>query len=119
MRHDKRKSVRRAVRYSAWMVREDDGMHGCALFDISETGARIEVEDSEKIPDQFMLLLSGNGKARRKCRVVWRKARQIGVRFEKRLAPNDRAKMLVKFDEAPLVPVDDAPQPATAETAES
>ena len=117
MLKDKRKSQRRSVRYTAWMAREGDALHGCALSDISETGARIDVEDSEKTPDQFVLLLSGNGKARRKCRVVWRKPRQIGVKFEKRLAADDRAKMVVKFDEAPLAPSEDAPHLAPAEDA--
>lgn len=121
MLNDKRKSLRRSVRYTAWMVREGDELHGCALFDISETGARIEVEDSQNIPDQFMLLLSGNGKARRKCRVVWRQPHQIGVKFETRLAPDDRAKMPMKFDEAPLAPAEDAPHlaPPGAEPADT
>jgi hypothetical protein len=73
-------------------------LHGCALSDISDTGARIDVEDAKTIPDHFVLLLSGNGKARRKCRVVWRKATQIGLTFERPLAASDRATLVPKLD---------------------
>jgi hypothetical protein len=112
MLNDKRKSTRRSVRYSAWIVREGDDLHGCALFDISETGARIEVEDTTSIPELFVLLLSGNGKARRACRVVWRQPSQLGVIFEKRLANDDHAKLVVKFDDAPLAPAQHEPSEA-------
>jgi hypothetical protein len=119
MLNDKRKAARRSVRYNAWIVRGDEELHGCALFDISETGARIDVENSETIPDKFVLLLASNGKARRRCRVVWRQPNQIGVKFETRLAANDRAKLVIKFDEAPLAPAQDADEEAAVKPAEA
>jgi hypothetical protein len=121
MINDKRKALRRSVRYTAWIVREGEALHGCALFDISETGARIDVEDSDAVPEQFVLLLSGNGKARRRCRVVWRQPNQIGVKFETRLAADDRARLVVKFDEAPLAPAqdEDTGEAAAVKTAEA
>ena len=91
-----RKSLRRQLRYTAWLVLEGDQLHGCVLADASDTGARLEVEDSKTVPDTFMLLLAGNGSAQRTCRVVWRKPKQVGVKFERRLA---------KHDPATLVPV--------------
>jgi hypothetical protein len=86
------------MRYSAWLALEGDVLHGCAISDISETGARIDVEDSDTLPDTFVLLLSGNGAARRKCRVVWRQPRQIGVTFGPRLAPDERAGLVPAMD---------------------
>lgn len=100
MYKDKRKSVRRQMRYTAWLVLDDDALQGCALSDISETGARIDVEDSDTVPDGFLLRLSGNGAARRKCRVVWRKPQQIGVKFEARLAASDRAGLVPHTEQA-------------------
>ena len=79
---DKRKAPRRQMRYSAWLAYDGDDMRGCALQDVSETGARINVDNSEIVPDRFILLLSGNGGPRRQCRVVWRQPHQIGVTFE-------------------------------------
>ena len=95
---DKRKSMRRPMRYTAWVALEADQLHGCVLSDISDTGARIDVDETKTIPDQFMLLLSSNGSARRKCRVVWRKPRQIGVKFERRLADGEQASLVPKLD---------------------
>ncbi|HZL31727.1 MAG TPA: PilZ domain-containing protein [Pseudolabrys sp.] len=95
---DKREAVRRAMRYTAWLTLDGDELHGCALSDISDTGARIDVEDSDRLPDHFMLLLSGNGVARRKCRIVWRQPRQIGVTFERRLPVELRANLVPAMD---------------------
>jgi hypothetical protein len=86
MRADNRKSRRRPIRYSAWMSLEDEKLHGCVLSDISDSGARLDVEDSKVLPDRFMLLLSGTGSARRRCRVVWRAPHQVGVAFERSLS---------------------------------
>ena len=90
MLHNKRKSKRRLIRYTAWLVLEGDHLHGCMLSDASDTGARLNVEDSKIIPDTFTLLLAGNGSAQRTCRVVWRKPQQVGVKFERRLAKSNR-----------------------------
>jgi PilZ domain len=91
---DKRKAPRRPIRYTAWLVVAADQMQACALSDISDTGARIDIEKAKDLPDRFLLWLSANGSARRTCSVVWRKPTQIGVRFEQRLAENDRASLV-------------------------
>jgi hypothetical protein len=70
------------MRVDARLVLESGELCDCALSDVSERGARINVHDSETIPDNFLLLLAGNGAARRKCRVIWRKPQQVGVKFE-------------------------------------
>jgi hypothetical protein len=111
MINDKRKSPRRPMRYTAWLGLEANQLHGCVLSDISATGARVDVEDSKPIPDEFMLLLSSNGAAQRKCCVVWRKPRQIGVKFERRLAAAERATLVPKFDAGADAPkIDAAPE---------
>ena len=80
---DKRKALRRPMRYTAWVALAPGQLHGCVLADISDTGGRIDVDNSDTIPDSFMLWLASNGSARRNCRVVWRKPRQIGVTFDR------------------------------------
>ena len=79
---DKRRSRRRALRRSAWVALGPNDLHGCTLSDISDVGARIELDDPRTIPDHFMLFLSNNGAARRSCDVVWRNSQQVGVRFD-------------------------------------
>ena len=116
MQNDKRRAHRRRMRYTAWIGLKPGELHGCALSDISEIGARIDVEDSKTIPNRFPLFLSNNGAARRVCTVVWRKPKQIGVTFATRLAPADRAKLMAKSEAEvaapPLVPAGDETAPA-------
>jgi len=49
------------------------------LVDISQSGARISVDRTIKLPDEFVLLVSAD--IARWCRVKWRKGEQVGVEF--------------------------------------
>jgi hypothetical protein len=116
---DKRKAPRRTMRYTAWIVMGSGQLHGCALADISDTGGRLNVENADSIPDTFTLWLSSNGSAQRKCKVVWRAARQIGVAFERAvfdpaqipLAPNIPVEIL-SIEPVETVPVGEPVKPA-------
>jgi hypothetical protein len=84
------------MRHEAWLVLESGERCECALSDISHIGARVNTPDSDVIPDNFMLLLAENGTARRRCRVIWRKPRELGVKFETRLDDRIRAAVTPK-----------------------
>jgi hypothetical protein len=56
------------------------GAVDCVVRNISETGAALEVESPVGIPENFVL--SRGDEISRPCRVVWRKATRIGVRFQ-------------------------------------
>ena len=79
------------MRHDAWLMFDGGERHGCAFSDISHIGARINIPDSDAIPDNFLLLLAANGTARRHCRVIWRKPRELGVKFETWLDDRIRA----------------------------
>jgi hypothetical protein len=82
MAREKRKQLRRYLEYRAHIDFEDGSpLRACLLADVSETGARLKLDAPSIMPNQFMLLLAGGGNARRRCRVVWRSGRQLGVRF--------------------------------------
>ncbi|WP_375458328.1 PilZ domain-containing protein [uncultured Enterovirga sp.] len=51
----------------------------CMVRDLSETGARLKIASPVGIPDQFMLSLDSGEP--HQCRVVWRRAKEIGVTF--------------------------------------
>lgn len=116
---DKRKSRRRTMRYSAWLALEGEVLQGCAISDISETGARINVEDADALPDHMTLLLSGNGSPRRKCQVIWRQQGQIGVRFAPRLIGTANAGLVPVIDagenQSGVIDLAAAPAPAKAD----
>ena len=87
---DKRKSRRQPVRYAARVEFKSGRTAGCFLSDVSDTGARLEVPYSDKVPERFLLWLTSDGSARRTCRVVWRKPNKVGVAFERRLPAQQR-----------------------------
>jgi len=95
---DKRKARRQPMRYSAWVALTETERHGCVLSDVSDTGARIEVQDSAVLPEHFLLLLSANGAARRYCQVVWRQPNKVGVKFEASLPDGTGAPLAPKAD---------------------
>ena len=97
-----RGASRRPLRYTAWVALEGETLHGCVISDISDTGARLDLEEPEKLPEKFVLLLSNRGSPKRKCKVIWRTETQIGVEFDRRLP------------QAVQAPIKRRPQPSAA-----
>lgn len=98
MDKDKRKFRRRPLRYTAWITLGPDELHGCVLSDVSDSGARLEVEDSHKVPDHFVLLQSSKGTTRRSCRVIWREPTQLGVEYVQSLPGADHTTLVPTVD---------------------
>jgi hypothetical protein len=57
-------------------------LRDCRLLDISEQGARVEIENTDQVPDEFTLLLTPSGVPQRRCRMIWRTPTHVGVEFE-------------------------------------
>jgi len=79
------------MRHDAWLIFEDGKRSKCLWTDISDKGACINLPDAQDIPDDFVLLLAETGSPRRRCRVIWRKPDQLGVKFETRIDERLRA----------------------------
>jgi PilZ domain len=69
----------------------------CFLLDVSDTGARLEVEGAVNVlqAKEFFLVLSSTGLAFRRCELIWIDGVQVGVRFiakdlRKRAKPRSR-----------------------------
>ena len=99
MLSDKRKDHRRQLRYTAWISLGPKKLHGCVVADISDSGARLHVENGKTVPNTFVLLLSASGKPKRKCRVVWRRGAQIGAAFDKPLSRADKHRPILKAEQ--------------------
>jgi hypothetical protein len=70
------------LRYAAWVaVGDSSPAKGCMVADVSETGARLELDSPGDLPKEFWLLLSRDGKVRRRCEVVWQSGDQVGARY--------------------------------------
>lgn len=96
----KRRSTRRRAFFSGRIVRCDD-LHpsDCVIRDMSETGALIEIKQSDVIPEKFFLLGSRTQSAF-EAELIWRKGNLAGLRFlrEHDLVTSNDAQMLrLKF----------------------
>jgi hypothetical protein len=59
----------------------DGGAIDCTVRNVSETGAALDVASPLGIPEEFVLVVPADG-VRRRCRVVWRKEKRIGIAFD-------------------------------------
>jgi hypothetical protein len=91
MRGDKRKARRHRLRRDAWVILDAGQRCKCVITNISDRGAHISIADSDALPDSFVLLLAENGATRRRCRVIWRKPRETGIKFDSWLDERIRA----------------------------
>jgi hypothetical protein len=85
---DKRIDRRRVISYRAYIkIGIDIPLIGCTVRDISETGAQLIVPGA--IPEKFLLYLSM--RVIRRCSVIWRREKRVGVRFIGRSRPEKRS----------------------------
>ncbi len=72
----------------------------CTLVDVSQTGARLEIEGSLEGLDlkEFFLLLSSTGLVYRRCRLVRVEGAQVGIEF---LAREKKPKKTASRQSAP------------------
>lgn len=92
MGSEKREALRRFVRQGARLVGVDGSALGaCTMLDVSADGARLKLKASDALPEQFVLLLSRDGRLRRPCTVAWQLENTVGVGFgPKRLIKSAR-----------------------------
>lgn len=88
MRFDGRKALRvRMDHKQAVNLMGSDGtwQRSCVLLDVSQTGAKIEVEGTLDVlqAKEFFMLLSSTGLAYRRCELVWIDGTLAGVHFIK------------------------------------
>jgi hypothetical protein len=81
---NKRRNKRQALHYHVQIgAVGGDGTLDCLIKDVSETGARVATNAPDQLPEEFILRLTKDGRARRLCRVMWRTETEAGVRFVK------------------------------------
>jgi hypothetical protein len=100
---DRRASPRKALGREAFACRDDGKPIGaCQLSDVSATGARLAVTPRvlANLPEEFILVLAKQAKVLRRCRVVWRGADEVGVRFSTSMIPKSGYRFSEK-DHAP------------------
>jgi hypothetical protein len=78
----KRQSPRRKLKIPV-VVRQETGERivSTHTLDFSTGGAKIKLDLSVDLPERFLIVLSEGGEVQRRCRLIWRTAGEVGVRF--------------------------------------
>jgi hypothetical protein len=78
MRRESRKDVGRR----AWLdIGDGRPLQVCTLVDISQSGAKLALDDAVQVPQTFRLHLTRNGQPNFSCRIVWRSTDALGISF--------------------------------------
>jgi hypothetical protein len=86
-----RREPRQNVDRPAWISTGDNlPLRACRLVDISQSGAKLRLEDVDDMPDTFSLWLTRRGQPRYWCRIVWSSDKSVGVQFETPPASPDK-----------------------------
>jgi hypothetical protein len=78
---DERRSRQRHRVLKAGTIEFGGGAIDCTVRNLSDVGAALDVTSPVGIPERFTLVVSADG-SHRPCRVVWRKEKRIGVKFD-------------------------------------
>jgi hypothetical protein len=79
---DKKRAARKSVSQSGWITLEGGfAARQCVVHDMSATGAKVTIEDSNSLPAKLRLAFSRDARTGRPCEVVWRRGKSVGVKF--------------------------------------
>jgi hypothetical protein len=88
MSSERRKIVRRTVRYPARIdLRDGAGLLSCTLVDASDEGVQVVTIEPVSWPQEVELVLGYGTNGRRRCRVAWRNGRRAGLEFLGKSSP--------------------------------
>ena len=79
---DKKRAARKSVSQPGWITLEGGfAARQCVVHDMSITGAKVTIEDSNSLPAKLRLAFSRDARTGRACEVVWRRGKSVGVKF--------------------------------------
>jgi hypothetical protein len=82
MSHNRRKHPRRDVDQLCWFdTNSARQLIEARLCNISQGGAKVYCATQAELPDSFDLYMTSDGKVGRRCKVVWRSEKEIGLMF--------------------------------------
>jgi hypothetical protein len=77
---DEHRAVQRHRVFKAGSIQFGGSVIECTVRNLASSGAMLEVVSQAAIPYEFTLVLSAD-RSHRRCHVVWRKDKRIGVAF--------------------------------------
>ena len=66
---------------TAWIVINGRADRECTVLDASPASAKLVVQSGSGIPERFDLAYFQAASRRRKCQMIWRRGKVLGVKF--------------------------------------
>jgi CheY-like chemotaxis protein len=77
-----RRKARRQLQCTAWILLDKQMPPiKCTIADLSVLGTCVVLQSEQDLPNEFILLLTENGRAWFNCRLVWRTGLKVGIEF--------------------------------------
>jgi hypothetical protein len=78
----KKRDSRKSLQQVGWITLEGGfAARPCVVQDMSATGAKVTIDDSNTLPAKLRLAFSRDARTGRPCEVVWRRGKSVGVKF--------------------------------------
>jgi hypothetical protein len=78
----RKRAARKSLQQSGWITLDGGfAARRCVVHDMSATGAKITVEDASALAGRLRLAFSRDARSGRRCEVVWRRGKSLGVKF--------------------------------------
>ena len=78
----KKRESRKSLSQPGWITLEGGfAARQCVVQDLSTTGAKVTIDDPNSLPAKLRLAFSRDARTGRRCEVVWRRGKSVGVKF--------------------------------------
>jgi hypothetical protein len=78
----RKREVRKSLHQPGWITLEGGfAARPCVVQDLSSTGAKITIDDSNMLPAKLRLAFARDARTGRNCEVVWRRGKVLGIKF--------------------------------------
>jgi hypothetical protein len=78
----KKREARKSLQQPGWITLDGGfAARPCVVQDMSTTGAKITIDDSNTLPTRLRLAFARDARTGRNCEVVWRRGKSAGVKF--------------------------------------
>ena len=82
LRSSKKRETRKSLSQPGWITLEGGfAARQCVVQDMSTTGAKVTIDDPNSLPAKLRLAFSRDARTGRRCEVVWRRGKTVGVKF--------------------------------------
>ena len=78
----KKREARKSLYQPGWITLDGGfAARRCVVRDMSSAGAKLTMEDSSALAGRLRLAFSRDARTGRKCEVIWRRGKLLGVKF--------------------------------------